>query len=103
MDYLLEALHVTKVFGTLKANDDVTLKVKPGEIHAFLGENGAGKSTLVKMIYGALQPTSGEFRWMGKTVTIPSPAAARRLGTSWSSRAPSLPASTVRSLSRCCS
>jgi len=80
MEYLLEALHVTKVFGTLKANDDVTLKVKPGEIHAFLGENGAGKSTLVKMIYGALQPTSGEFRWMGKSVTIPSPAAARKLG-----------------------
>ena len=80
MEYLLEALHVTKVFGSLKANDDVTLKVKPGEIHAFLGENGAGKSTLVKMIYGALQPTSGEFRWMGKTVTIPNPAAARKLG-----------------------
>jgi ABC-type uncharacterized transport system ATPase subunit len=80
MDYLLEALHVTKVFGTLKANDDVTLKVKPGEIHAFLGENGAGKSTLVKMIYGALEPTSGEFRWMGKPVAIASPAAARKLG-----------------------
>ena len=54
--------------------------MKPGEIHAFLGENGAGKSTLVKMIYGALQPTSGEFRWMGKPVTIASPAAARKLG-----------------------
>ena len=80
MEYLLEALHVTKVFGSLKANDDVTLKVKPGEIHAFLGENGAGKSTLVKMIYGALQPTSGEFCWLGMPVTIPSPAAARRLG-----------------------
>ena len=80
MEYLLEALHVTKIFGTLKANDDVTLKVKPGEIHAFLGENGAGKSTLVKMIYGALQPTSGEFRWMGKTVAVANPAAARKLG-----------------------
>jgi ABC-type uncharacterized transport system ATPase subunit len=80
MEFLLEALHVTKVFGTLKANDDVTLKVKPGEIHAFLGENGAGKSTLVKMIYGALQPTSGEFRWMGQPVAIPNPAAARKLG-----------------------
>jgi simple sugar transport system ATP-binding protein len=80
MEYLLEALHITKIFGTLKANDDVTLKVKPGEIHAFLGENGAGKSTLVKMIYGALQPTSGEFRWMGKPVDIASPAAARKLG-----------------------
>ncbi len=80
MDYLLEALDVTKVFGTLKANDHVTLRVKPGEIHAFLGENGAGKSTLVKMIYGALQPSSGEFRWMGKPVSVPNPAAARRLG-----------------------
>ena len=80
MEYLLEALNITKIFGTLKANDDVTLKVKPGEIHAFLGENGAGKSTLVKMIYGALQPTSGEFRWMGKPVTVANPAAARKLG-----------------------
>ncbi|MFN0193419.1 MAG: ABC transporter ATP-binding protein [Aestuariivirga sp.] len=79
-EYLLEALHITKIFGTLRANDDVTLRVKPGEIHAFLGENGAGKSTLVKMIYGALHPTSGELRWMGKTVTITNPAAARKLG-----------------------
>jgi simple sugar transport system ATP-binding protein len=78
--YLLEALHVVKIFGTLRANDDVTLKIKPGEIHAFLGENGAGKSTLVKMIYGALQPTSGEFRWKGQPVTVANPAAARKLG-----------------------
>ena len=79
-EFLLEALNVVKVFGTLRANDDVTLRVKPGEIHAFLGENGAGKSTLVKMIYGALQPTSGEFRWMGKAIAIANPAAARKLG-----------------------
>ena len=79
-EYLLEALHIVKVFGTLRANDDVTLKIKPGEIHALLGENGAGKSTLVKMIYGALQPTSGEFRWKGQTVQIANPAAARKLG-----------------------
>ena len=79
-DYLLEALHVVKLFGTLRANDDVTLKIKPGEIHAFLGENGAGKSTLVKMIYGALQPTSGTFRWQGESVHIANPAAARKLG-----------------------
>ncbi len=79
-DYLLEALHVVKMFGTLKANDDVTLRIKAGEIHAFLGENGAGKSTLVKMIYGALQPTAGEFRWNGKPVHIANPAAARKLG-----------------------
>jgi general nucleoside transport system ATP-binding protein len=78
--YLLEALNVTKIFGTLRANDNVTLRVKPGEIHAFLGENGAGKSTLVKMIYGALQPTAGEFRFDGQPVTLASPAAARKLG-----------------------
>ena len=79
-EFLLEALHVVKIFGTLRANDDVTLRVKPGEIHAFLGENGAGKSTLVKMIYGALQPTSGEFRWKGQRIAIANPAAARKLG-----------------------
>ena len=79
-DHLLEALHIVKVFGALRANDDVSLYVKPGEIHALLGENGAGKSTLVKIIYGALQPTAGELRWQGEPVTIASPAAARKLG-----------------------
>lgn len=79
-EHLLEARHIVKVFGELRANDDVSLYVKPGEIHALLGENGAGKSTLVKIIYGALQPTSGELRWHGEPVTIASPAAARKLG-----------------------
>ncbi|MGE0004964.1 MAG: ABC transporter ATP-binding protein [Parvibaculaceae bacterium] len=68
------------MFGELRANDDVSLHVRPGEIHALLGENGAGKSTLVKIIYGALQPSAGELRWHGKPVTISSPAAARKLG-----------------------
>ena len=78
--HLLEALNIVKIFGELRANDDVTLRVAPGEIHALLGENGAGKSTLVKIIYGALQPTSGELRWQGKPITIANPAAARKLG-----------------------
>jgi ABC-type uncharacterized transport system ATPase subunit len=78
--YLLEARHIVKVFGELRANDDVTLRVAPGEIHALLGENGAGKSTLVKIIYGALQPTAGELYWDGRLVVIANPAAARSLG-----------------------
>ncbi len=76
----LEAIGITKDFATLRANDNINLAIRPGEIHALLGENGAGKSTLVKILYGALQPTAGEIRWKGAPVTIPNPAAARRLG-----------------------
>jgi general nucleoside transport system ATP-binding protein len=77
---LFEARQITKDFGALRANDHVSLTVHSGEIHALLGENGAGKSTLVKMIFGALQPTSGAFLWQGRTVSIASPAGARHLG-----------------------
>ncbi|MFO1088264.1 MAG: ABC transporter ATP-binding protein [Hyphomicrobiales bacterium] len=77
---LLEARHVSKRFGELLANDDVSLTVLPGQIHALLGENGAGKSTLVKILYGALEPTAGEILWQGRPVRIESPAAARTLG-----------------------
>ena len=77
---LLEALDIVKRFGDFTANDRVTLRLSPGEIHALLGENGAGKSTLVKIVYGALQPTGGLLRWRGEPVTVPNPAAARRLG-----------------------
>ena len=76
----LAAIGITKDFGSLRANDNVDFVIHPGEIHALLGENGAGKSTLVKILYGSLQPTAGEIRWQGKTVVIPNPAAARRLG-----------------------
>jgi ABC-type uncharacterized transport system ATPase subunit len=79
-EYLLEARNIVKTFGDLRANDDVTLSLKPGEIHALLGENGAGKSTLVKIIYGSLQPTAGKLFWKGSPVTIGNPAAARDLG-----------------------
>jgi ABC-type uncharacterized transport system ATPase subunit len=78
--YILEAIDIDKYFGDLKANDSVTLRIRPGEIHALLGENGAGKSTLVKIIYGSLQPSRGELRWKGRTISLPNPAAARRLG-----------------------
>lgn len=78
--YLLEAKNITKKFGEFTANDSVSIGLVAGEIHALLGENGAGKSTLVKMMYGSLQPTSGDLLWNGKTVNIKNPAMARDLG-----------------------
>jgi simple sugar transport system ATP-binding protein len=71
---------ISKQYPSVKANDGVNLIVKPGEIHAVLGENGAGKSTLMKIIYGAVRPDEGEIRWQGEVVEIGSPAAARKLG-----------------------
>jgi ABC-type uncharacterized transport system ATPase subunit len=71
---------IRKAWPTVVANDDVSLEVAPGEIHAVLGENGAGKSTLVKIIYGVIQADSGEALWEGRPVRIASPADARRLG-----------------------
>ncbi len=79
-EYLVEACGIVKRFGAFTANDHVDLAIRPGEIHALLGENGAGKSTLVKMIYGSLQPTEGHFRWKGQPIVVTDPAAARHLG-----------------------
>ena len=56
MEYVIEMNHITKQFGNFKANDDITLQVKKGEIHALLGENGAGKSTLMSVLFGLYQP-----------------------------------------------
>ena len=78
----LELVNISKQYPAVKANDNVTLRVKPGEIHAVLGENGAGKSTMMKMIYGAVRPDEGEIRWNGQAVTIRNPQEARTLGIS---------------------
>jgi len=78
----LELNGISKQYPAVRANDRVGLRVKPGEIHAVLGENGAGKSTLMKIIYGAVQPDEGEMRWNGDAVTVRSPAEARALGIS---------------------
>ena len=76
----LELLNVTKRYPTIVANDDVSLSVLPGEIHAVLGENGAGKSTLMKIIYGAVKADSGTVVLDGHEVSVANPAQARRLG-----------------------
>jgi len=76
----LELRHVTKIYPTVVANDDVSLQVMPGEIHAVLGENGAGKSTLMKIIYGVTKADQGDVLWDGQAVTIANPSQARRLG-----------------------
>ncbi len=80
MEYVIEMNHITKQFGDFKANDDITLQVKKGEIHALLGENGAGKSTLMSVLFGLYQPEEGEIKINGKTVKINNPNDANALG-----------------------
>ena len=71
---------ITKSFPSVVACDRVNLSVRAGSIHAVLGENGAGKSTLMKLIYGVLQPDSGEMRLDGRRFNPGNPAAARAAG-----------------------
>ncbi|UOY93616.1 ABC transporter ATP-binding protein [Ectobacillus sp. JY-23] len=80
MEYVIEMNHITKVFPGIKANDDITLQVKKGEIHALLGENGAGKSTLMNILFGLYQPEEGEIKIKGQAVKITSPNIANDLG-----------------------
>jgi general nucleoside transport system ATP-binding protein len=77
---LLSAVSISKRYGDFLANDCIDLDLFPAEIHALLGENGAGKSTLVKMMYGLIQPSGGELRWMGQKVVLAGPSEARALG-----------------------
>jgi simple sugar transport system ATP-binding protein len=77
--YAIEMLNITKRFGSLVANDDISLQVKKQEIHAILGENGAGKSTLMSILFGLYQPEEGEIKIHGTKVSIQNPNDANRL------------------------
>ena len=80
MSYVVEMLNIRKEFPGIVANDNVTLQLKKGEIHALLGENGAGKSTLMGMLFGMYQPDAGVIKVKGKEVKISSPNVANDLG-----------------------
>src|SRR5712672_2359368 len=77
---LLQTVGLTKRYGTFLANEAIDIDIWPQQIHALLGENGAGKSTLVKTIYGLIQPSEGELKWMGGKLDLAGPADARALG-----------------------
>jgi len=72
--------NISKAYPGVLANDNVSLSLQAGSIHALLGENGAGKSTLVKILYGLLAPDAGTIHWQGKPVNISAPVVARDLG-----------------------
>jgi ABC-type uncharacterized transport system ATPase subunit len=80
MEYVVEMLNIRKEFPGVVANDNITLQLRKGEIHALLGENGAGKSTLMGMLFGMYQADRGTIRVNGQEVTIANPNVANRLG-----------------------
>ena len=77
---LLELRGISKQFPGVKALDDVSFAIWPGEVHMLLGENGAGKSSLMKVLCGAYSADSGEFNYKGEKVAIASTADAQKLG-----------------------
>ena len=77
---VLEMHNIVKQFGEFRANDDINLQVRRGQIHALLGENGAGKSTLMNQLSGLLQPTSGDILINGQKTVVDSPTKAAELG-----------------------
>ena len=80
MSYCIEMINITKEFPGIIANDNITLQVKKGEIHALLGENGAGKSTLMSVLFGLYQPEKGIIKKDGQEVKIKNPNDANDLG-----------------------
>lgn len=79
-EYAIEMLGITKTFPGIIANDNISLRLRKGEVHALLGENGAGKSTLMSVLFGLYEPDSGEIRKNGRRVTVKNPNQATALG-----------------------
>ena len=77
---IIEMLHITKEFPGIVANDDITLQLRKGEIHALLGENGAGKSTLMSVLFGLYQPEAGVIKKNGRELKVSDPNSATALG-----------------------
>lgn len=80
MDAILRARNIHKHFGGIRALRGVNFDVRPGEVHALVGENGAGKSTLIKILSGVLRPTEGHVEYDGRPVDLADPREAQRLG-----------------------
>ncbi|HVO98175.1 MAG TPA: sugar ABC transporter ATP-binding protein [Bryobacteraceae bacterium] len=80
VDHVLEAISVSKAFSGVKALRDVSFELRPGEVHALIGENGAGKSTLIKIITGAVQPDAGVIKVRGEAVHHMDPRVSKALG-----------------------
>ena len=79
-EYILELNNITKIFPGVKALDRVSFNLKPGEIHALVGENGAGKSTFIKVLTGVHQPDGGEIILNGERVVMSDPNVAQKYG-----------------------
>src|ERR1700736_4721546 len=77
---LLRAIGISKLFAIFRAHDAIDLDLYPEDIHALLGENDAGKSPFVKIVYGLIQPSGGELRWMCRRLDLAGSADARALG-----------------------
>ena len=83
-EYAIEMLHITKRFPGIIANDDITLQLKKGEIHALLGENGAGKSTLMSVLFGLYQAEQGIIKKDGREVKSTTQTTPRHSISAWS-------------------
>ena len=77
---LMQLFGLGKAYGPVRVLSDVNLDIRPGEIHAIIGENGAGKSTLMRLISGHVKPTEGAMQFAGAPIEFPNPAAAEHAG-----------------------